>query len=192
MNVFEVRGALLNHLDYSPRGAYIHVASKINAEIVARTYCHSNGIVYNEGIIAMAYGEGNRSKMIPNVFIYSMMNNVSPKLVNGNNEYDLIYIKDIVTAFVAIDEKGIDKKSYYIGHNWHKTFREIFEEIRNILNPSLKIEFGSYPDDNYIDYSAINRNELFEDTGWMPSFDFKQSILNTANWLREIKFDINK
>lgn len=192
MNTLEVRKSIIDPLNCIPRGVHIHVAAKINAEIVARTFCHMHNISYNEGIIAMAYGEGNRSAMIPNVFICSALNNIPLKLVSGNNEYDLIYINDIVTAFDAIGTKGVNKKSYYVGHNWTRTFREIFEEIKNILNCTQIIEFGSYPDDNSIDFSMINKNELFEDTGWSPSSDFRQSIINTANWLKSIDFKIKK
>ena len=184
MNVLEVRSALENPLDYTPRSTYVHVASKLNAEIIARTFCHENSIEYNEGIIAMAYGEGNKSKMIPNVFIYSILNGITPKLVKGNNKYDIIYIHDIVDAFSAIGLKGLNKKSYYIGHDWDKTFKDIFIEIKEILDKNAAIEFGSFPDDNAIDYNVINRSELTIDTGWEPLFDFKQSILNTAEWIR--------
>ena len=191
MNILEVRSALVNPLVYSPRGVYVHVAAKINAEIIARTFCYENNIEYNEGVVAMAYGEGNKSKMIPNVFIYSLLNGVTPKLVTGNNPYDIIYIQDIVEAFICIGQKGKNKKSYYVGHNWNKTFKDIFNEIKDIINADSTIIYGAYPEDNAIDYSTINRDELFNDTGWKPSYDFKQSIINTANWIKSGGFKVD-
>lgn len=190
MNTLEVRGLMLKPTEYSTRGVHVHVAAKINAEIVSRVFCNDNSIQYNEAIIAMAYGENNKSKMVTNIFIYSLLNNIPPKMVDGKNQYDIIYIEDIVDGLIAIGEKGVNKKSYYLGHSWNKTFRDIFTEIKDILCPNASIEFGAYPDDNSIDFTLINRNELFNDTGWEPKFDFKQSILNTANWIKKSGFSL--
>ena len=186
MNTLELRSLLANPRQNSPRGVLIHVASKINAEVVARTLTNKYGIEYNEGIIAMAYGENNKSKMIPNVIMYSLINNKEINLVEGNNLYDLVYISDIVSAFIAIGEKGKNKESYYIGHNDNRTFKDIIISIRDILKPTQQLNFGVYKEDNHIDYSLIDRSLLTKDTGWTPKADFKESIINTANWIKEI------
>ena len=188
MNVLEVRSFLNNPSRFATRGVYVHVASKLNAEIIARIFCERNNIEFNEGIIAMAYGEGNKSKMIPNIFIYNLLNGIDSKLVTGNNQYDLIYISDIVSAFEHIGLRGLDKKTYYIGHAWNKTFKDIFTEIKDILNPNYKIVFGGFSEDNLVDFSCINRNELTIDTGWKPSADFRESIIQTASWIRDSGF----
>lgn len=190
MNTIELRNLLTYPTEYKTRGVHVHVSAKIMASIVARNYCEENRIDFNEGIIAMAYGENNHSRMITNVFIYSLLNGIKPKLVEGNNQYDIIYIDDIVSAMNAIGTKGINKKSYYIGHNWNKTFKEIFSEIRDILSPNQELTFGDYPDDNKIDFSIINRSELFNDTGWTASTPFVESIIKTAKWIKKsgIKF----
>ena len=185
MNTLELRGLISNPRTSRPRGTLIHVASKLNADIVARTLCEQNNIEFNDGVIAMAYGENNKSKMIPNVIIYSLLNNKEIDLVEGNNLYDMVYISDIVSAFVAIGEKGKNKESYYIGHDDNRTFRDIITDIRDVLNPSIKLHFGKNKNDNNIDYSLIDRSLLTKDTGWKPTVDFKKSILDTAKWIKE-------
>lgn len=187
MNTLEVRSFLANPASIKPRGVYNHVATKMAVEIISRVFCSENGIIYNEGLIAMAYGENNKSRMIPNVFLYSLINNIEPRLVKGENEYDIIYVDDIANGMIAISKNGVAGKSYYIGHSWKKTFRQIFTEIKDILNPNLTIHFGAYPEDNAIDFSLVNKTELTTDTGWMPKYDFKQSILNTAKWIIDSK-----
>lgn len=184
MNTLEVYSYLKCPLDYNPRGVYIHVASKINAEIVLRTLCSEASIQFNSAVIAMAYGENNKSGMIINMVISSLLNGVSPKLISGNNVYDILYVKDIANGLYSIGTYGVNTKSYYVGHNWGKTFKNIIEEIRDIVNPSVELLFGSVLGDNHIDFSYINRDELMIDTGWKPSFDFKESIVNTANWIK--------
>ena len=185
MNTLELRSLIANPVDSKPRGVLIHVASKLNADVVARTLCQKYNIEFNDGIIAMAYGENNKSKMIPNVIMYSLINNREVNLVEGNNLYDLVYISDIVSAFVAIGFKGKNKQSYYIGHDDNRTFKDIIISIRDILNPNQELHFGVYPEDNNIDYRLIDRSLLTKDTGWTPKADFEQSIRSTAKWIKE-------
>ena len=185
MNTLELRLLIANPVDNKPRGVLIHVASKLNADIVARILCEKYNIEFNDGIIAMAYGENNKSKMIPNVIMYSLINNREVNLVEGNNLYDLLYISDIVSAFVAIGLKGKNKQSYYIGHNDNRTFKDIIIAIRDILNKKQELHFGVYKEENHIDYSLIDRSLLTKDTGWEPKADFADSIRKTANWIKE-------
>lgn len=185
MNTLELRSLIANPVENKPRGVLIHVASKMNADVVARVLCEKYKIEFNEGIIAMAYGENNKSKMIPNVIMYSLINNREVNLVEGNNLYDLVYISDIISAFVAIGTKGKNKQSYYIGHNDNRTFKDIIISIRDILNPTQELHFGVYPEDNHIDYNLIDRSLLTKDTGWTPKADFEESIKNTAKWIKE-------
>lgn len=185
MNTLELRSLIANPTKVAPRGVSIHVSSKINADIIARTLCHKYGIQFNDGLIAMAYGENNKSKMIPNVIMYSLINKKEINLVEGNNLYDMIYISDIVNAFIAIGEKGKASQSYYIGHNDKRTFKDIICSIRDVLNKDQQLNFGVYKEDNNLDYSLIDRSLLTKDTGWKPEADFNKSILNTAKWIKE-------
>lgn len=185
MNTLELRSLIANPTKVAPRGVSIHVSSKMNADIIARTLCHKYGIQFNDGLIAMAYGENNKSKMIPNVIMYSLINKKEINLVEGNNLYDMIYISDIVNAFIAIGEKGKASQSYYIGHNDKRTFKDIICSIRDVLNKDQQLNFGVYKEDNNLDYSLIDRSLLTKDTGWKPEADFNKSILNTAKWIKE-------
>ena len=185
MNTLELRSLIANPTKVAPRGVSIHVSSKMNADIIARTLCHKYGIQFNDGLIAMAYGENNKSKMIPNVIMYSLINKKEINLVEGNNLYDMIYISDIVNAFIAIGEKGKASQSYYIGHNDKRTFKDIICSIRDVLNKNQQLNFGVYKEDNNLDYSLIDRSLLTKDTGWKPEADFNKSILNTAKWIKE-------
>ena len=189
MNTLEVRQLIANPLKHNPRKVSIHVASKINAEIIARVICNDHHIQFNEALIAMAYGPNNMSKMIPNVIISKLLKGEEPKLVPGNNLYDIVYIDDIVSAMMAINEKGVDRQSYYVGHDDNRTFKDIFSEVGKIVNPNIKLKFGEYPEDNLIDYSLIDRQLLNKDTGWSPAANFEETVIITAKWIQDNKLD---
>ena len=171
---------------FEPRYTYIYSAAKTCAEIICKTIAYNTKqIEYCGGLIAMAYGENNKSMMIPNVVIKTLLNCQSPKLITGNNLYDMIYIDDIVDAFIAIGEKGKNLKSYYVGHRHLVTFKEIITQIGQIINPEIPLLFGEYPEADDKDFSKIDLDALYNDTDFECKADFKQSILNTAKWIKE-------
>lgn len=179
------------NMDYfEPRYTCIYSAGKLAAEFMCKTLAFNNGINYNSGLIAMAYGEGNKSTVsLPNVVINQIIHKQEPKLIQGNNIYDMVYIDEIVSAFIAIGEHGKNMKSYYIGHNSPKTFKQIMTEIRDILDPEVHLNFGAYKDTpSGIDYSKIDLDALYNDSGFQCKSDFKESILKTAEWVRTLNF----
>jgi nucleoside-diphosphate-sugar epimerase len=185
MNTLDVQHFLNDPTHVEPRPAYIHSGAKLITELYLKTLAKEHNVEINVGYIAMAFGPKNYSKMVPNIVISKLLKNEPVNLIEGNNDYDLIYIDDIVNGFIAILSKGINMKSYYIGHIENKTFKELFIEIAKILNKNAILNFGFYKDNSSIDFSLINRKELFQDTGWKASSNFKDSILKTAQWIKD-------
>ena len=169
----------------NPRYTCIYSAAKTAAEIICKTIAANSGIEYGAGLTSMSYGENNRSMMLANVVLKQLVNGESPKLIEGNIPYDFIYIDDIARAFYAIGERGKHLKSYYIGHRKLKLFKEWLSEIGEIVNPDVELKFGAYPDDASRNYDKINLDALYNDTGFECRSDFKESILKTAEWVKE-------
>lgn len=182
-NEFEIKNFLESDV-FQPRYTCIYSGAKTVAEIICKTLAFNNNIEYSAGLIAMAYGENNRSMMLPNVVMKQLLRNESPKLIKGDNLYDLIYIDDIAEAFYLIGEKGYNLKSYYVGHRNLKTFRELLTEVGNIINPDIELRFGEYIDTDNKDYGLIDLEALYQDTGFECKADFRESILRTAEWLK--------
>lgn len=178
-------------MDYfEPRYTYIYSTAKHAAESIGKTLAFNNKIEYCCGRIAMAYGENNYSKMIPNVVINNLINSSPCKLIQGENPYDMIYISDIANAFFAIGENGHNMKSYYIGHREIRTFKDIIKNIAEIINPDCPLLFGEYPDvPSGVNYDDIDLDMLYNDTGFECQADFKESILKTAEWIKSLNWE---
>ena len=176
-----------DHFDMSgktPRYTCIYSAAKAAAEIICKTIAANQGIEYSAGLTVMAYGENNRSMMLPNVVINQLIDGTGPKLIKGDIPYDMIYIEDIARAFYAIGESGVNLRSYYVGHRELRTFHEYLTDIGAIVAPGVPLLFGAYPDDNSSrNYSMIDRDALYRDTGFECTSDFEESIRKTAAWL---------
>lgn len=170
---------------FEPRYTCIYSAGKTAASLICRTLAHNLGIEYNAGLIPMPYGENNYSKQLVNIVINCLNNGEAPKLVEGNNLYDLVYVQDIIDALIAIGEKGKNKKEYYIGHRNLKSFKDWMIEIRDVIAPNINLKFGEYKDNQQIDYSKVDLDALYRDTGWECHYELKEKIKKTADWVKK-------
>ena len=186
VNEIEALGHLVNGV-VSPRNTCIYSAAKLAGEIMGKTIAFNNGMEFLSALIAMPYGEHNLARTLPNIVMEQINEQIPPKLIEGNNYYDLVYIDDIVQALSCIAEKGRNLQSYYVGHHTLRTFREIITELRDILNPNVSLRFGEYPDAPTLNYQLIDLNALYQDTGFECTADFRESILKTANWLKTVE-----
>ena len=182
INTLETRN-YIGKCGIEPRYTNIYATSKICAEMICKTLAFQNGIEFNCGLIAMVYGENNGSNMVPNVVMRNLLANKESNLISRDILYDLIYVRDVARMFIAIAEKGINQKTYYVGHSQLSTFGELFEMIKEVINPKGILNFGVYPGTTFIDYSLIGVSDLEKDTGCLPIYDFKKAILETAKWL---------
>lgn len=171
--------------NFSPRNTCIYSSGKLVADVICRTIANTNGIEYCAALIPMPYGENNYSKQLVNVVLSQLNEGVSPKLVEGNNTYDLVYIGDIAQAFYWIGEKGKNKQKYYIGHRKLKTFKELLTAMRDCVSPNVELKFGEYKDNQQIDYSLFDLEALYRDTGYECSSNFEETMRRTALWVKE-------
>lgn len=182
-NQIEIR-QFLRATDYTPRGTTIYATAKIAAELMVRTLSEKYETEYLGTMIPMPYGDGNRSMQLFNVLTLSLLKGQSPALIEGNNLYDMVYVEDIIGALIAIAEKGVAGRSYYIGHRKLQTFRQWAEAIRDIVNPDVALRFGEYKDPLNMDYSVIDTDLLYKDTGYECNSDFRETILRTIDWMK--------
>lgn len=169
-----------------PRYTCIYSTAKLASRMICKTIASNNGMEFNSAMLAMVYGQGDLSEMLPKVLMRAFLKQERPRLVEGRYLYDWIYIDDVARGLFLIGEKGKHFKTYFVGHEKLKMFRDIVEEVKMILAPQMELIFGEYPDDAAIDFSTIDTGELKADTGFECKADFKESILKTAKWIQSL------
>lgn len=182
-NQFEIVNFLTSET-FEPRYTCIYATGKTAASLICRTLAYNLGMEYCAALVPMPYGENNYSKQLVNVVITNLLAGIPPKLIEGNNLYDLVYIDDIAGAFVAIGERGQNMKEYYVGHRNLKTFKNWMIKTKNCIAPDVELRFGEYKDNQQIDYSKVDLDLLYKDTGYECSADFEETIKRTAEWVR--------
>ena len=182
-NQIEIK-QFINTLDFKPRVTCIYATAKTALELIIKTLAAKYETDYVATMIPMPYGEGNRSMQLFNVVMKSLLEGKSPSLIEGNNLYDMVYIGDIVGAFVAVAEKGKSGRSYYVGHRNLRTFRSWIEEMRDIVAPNVKLRFGEYQDPLDLDYTQVDLDLLFKDTGFECTTQLCEILPSLSLWIK--------
>lgn len=182
-NQIEIK-QFINTLDFQPRTTCIYATAKTALELIIRTLATKHETEYVATMIPMPYGEGNRSMQLFNVVMKSLIEGKSPSLIEGNNLYDMVYIEDLVDAFIAVAEKGKSGRSYYVGHRQLRTFRSWIEEIRDIVAPNVVLKFGEYKDSLDLDYSLVDLDLLYKDTGYECKTTLKEILPRLTEWIK--------
>lgn len=170
---------------FTPRYTNIYATSKLAADMIGKTLAYNNNLEFNTGLIAMVYGENNKSRMIPNIVLSNLIYNRESNLIAADTPYDLVYVGEVAEAFYHIGLEGKNMKTYYVGHKEIKTFKEIFDNIRDIVNPKGILNYGKYESTNAINFDLIDREALFVDTNYVEQNNFEENIINTAKWVKE-------
>ena len=169
-----------------PRNTNIYASMEVSADITSRTISYNNHMDYCSAFIPLPYGVGYPALNLINTVIKNCMENKPSRLIEGNNQYDIVHVSDIARALYLIGSKGRNMQSYYIGHRKLRTFREIVCNIRDVVNKDAELRFGEYEDSLNMDYSYTDLDALYRDTGFECTADFEQTIREQAEYLKAI------
>ena len=173
--------------DITPNINTIYSSSKVAADYIGRALAGSLGIDYIRGVISNIYGVGEKSLRLVNTSLRKMLKGEHCAFSAGDQLYDFIYITDAAKAFVAIGEKGITDRTYYIGSQRPRPLKEFLIEMRDCVDSNITIGLGELPFKGVsLSYSEFDINAVKNDTGFVPNISFKEGINKPIEWLKEM------
>lgn len=162
--------------------------AKLTAHYMGKALAGSKGLEFFWPIISNTYGVGEKSGRLINTIIRNIFNNQTTSLSAGNQNYDFVYIDDLINAFYLIGAQGINGHNYFIGSGNAKPLKkylQIVGEIANRKNNSdISLSFGDIKS-NVVDLpiDMFNIDNLVKDTGWRPTISFAKGIQLTVDWI---------
>lgn len=172
--------------DATPGINTLYSSAKVSADYMARTIAGSLGIDYIRAVISNIYGPGELSPRLVNTSIRKLLSGEHCAFSAGEQTYDFIYIDDAAKTFVAIGEKGISNRTYYIGSQNPRPLKEFLCELRDQVGPNIEIGLGEIPFNGVsLTYNEFNIHAVKEDTGFVPTVSFAEGIQNTIKWIKE-------
>lgn len=185
-SVMEYETAALMKTEAEPGIGTLYGSAKIAANYMARATAAHLGVTYLPAVISNVYGPGEDSPRLLNTALRKLLRGEHCSFSPGNQLYDFIYITDAAKAFVAIGEKGRANRTYYIGSLNPKPLKELLLDMRNQVNPSIRLGIGELPFTGVsLTYQEFDIYALRDDTGFTPEVRFADGIQKTIQWLKE-------
>lgn len=166
-----------------PGLGYIYGSGKLVAHTMCKSVAADIGIDLVWAMITNAYGVGEKSPRMVNTTIQKCIRNEAPQFTAGTQNYDFIYIDDVVRAFRLIGEKGKPFCEYMIGSSNAKPLKEFLLEMKASIAPDLDFIFGDIP------FTGVNLlledfdcSKTEEDTGFRAEISFAEGCKRTRDW----------
>lgn len=172
--------------DAAPGINTLYSSAKVSADYMARTIAGSLGVDYIRAVISNIYGPGELSPRLVNTSIRKLLKGEHCAFSAGEQTYDFIYIDDAAKTFIAIAEKGVANRTYYIGSQNPRPLKEFLCELRDQVDSKLEIGLGEIPFNGVsLTYTEFDIYAVKNDTGFVPSVSFTEGIKNTIEWIKE-------
>lgn len=186
-SIMEYEIAATMATDATPGINTLYCSAKVAADYMARTIAGSLDVDYIRAVISNIYGPGELSPRLVNTSIRKMLKGEHCAFSAGEQLYDFIYVTDAAKTFVAIGEKGIANRTYYIGSKEPKPLKEFLNELRDCVDPKIEIGLGEIPFNGVsLTYKEFDINAVKHDTGFVPKVSFTEGIKNTVAWIKEV------
>jgi UDP-glucose 4-epimerase len=133
----------------------------------------------------MTYGPAqDRRKIIPYV-ILSLLSGEAPKLSSGNQQFDWIYIDDVVDGLLAAGEApNVKGCTIDLGSGESIPVREIVDRIVHLVGTEVRPLFGALPDRPFEWVRIAATTDAYSRLGWRPKTLLQQGLQQTVEWYR--------
>jgi CDP-glucose 4,6-dehydratase len=171
-------------------GRYPYDASKVCADVLARSYAATYELPVAVTRCANIYGGGdlNWSRIIPGT-VRSVLRDERPIIrSDGTMERDYIYIGDAVDAYMTLGQRvaedGVRGHAYNFGSSQAISVLDLVGKILAItkskLEPHVLGTASGEIDRQYLDSSRAQRV-----LGWEPRFSLEEGLSNTIGWYED-------
>ncbi len=183
---YEAKEFVLNK-GAEPTPAYIYSIAKLTASMMSKTVAVQNNIEFIDVVISNIFGAGEKSERFLNSTVKKIISGTeSIDLTTCEQVYDFIYVTDAVKQIKLATEEGESLRSYYIGNKEQFKLREFVENIKDVLDSKVRLNFGAVEfSGTYFDYkNVIDTNAVF-DLGFVSEIDFETGIKFLKDSIKE-------
>jgi nucleoside-diphosphate-sugar epimerase len=170
-----------------PRNLY--ALTKIHAEEICSYYADKYSLNILTLRLFAPFGPDDHERRLIPYLVRTLQNGESPRLTTGMQQWDFIYIDDIIDAFV----RAIRRFPYHSGHEIVNigsglpvSIREIGEMIHTLVGADCSMEWGSVPHRrDEVWYNAAEISKAGDLLGWKPVISIREGLTRTVNWCND-------
>jgi len=178
-------GPCQNKIDESTatKPTTIYGASKLASQLLSERLCSQFEIRYAWLRLFSSFGPADNSEWLIPYLIRSLIAKERPKLTEGEQLWDYIFVEDVASAIATVLELKNATGVFNLGSGDVYKLRNIIEKIRDLIDSNLPLGFGEvdYRSDQVMHLQA-DISKLNKATGWLPKSDFNSAIKKTVDW----------
>lgn len=169
-----------------PTPVSCYAAAKITAQYMGKAVANSVGIDHIWCILSNLYGVGDTTNNFVNFAAKKLLNGERAAFTAGEQNYDFVYITDIINGIYLCGEKGKNNNSYYIGSGAARPLKEYIKIIRDTVNPNIELFLGEVEfKGKSLPTEKFSCKHITDDTGYIPKVKFEDGIIDTIKWIKE-------
>lgn len=133
----------------------------------------------------MGYGPGQApDKLIPYV-IHSLLEGRAPILSSGEQEYDWVYVDDLIEGLLLASRAvGVEGSTIEFGSGRLTSVRRVVELLTTLLGTDLRPRFGALPERPPVAPRVAPAAAVLERLGWRASVPLETGLARTVEWHR--------
>jgi nucleoside-diphosphate-sugar epimerase len=134
----------------------------------------------------MTYGPAqDHRKIIPSV-ILSLLRGEIPKLSSGYQQFDWIYIDDVIHGLLAAGEApGVEGCTIDLGSGTLTSVRTIAQKLAELMGARTELLFGALTDRPFEQTRVAEIADAYAKLGWRPMTSLDSGLERTVTWYRE-------
>jgi nucleoside-diphosphate-sugar epimerase len=135
------------------------------------------------------YGPGDHERRLIPYVVGSILKNTPLNLTTGKQEWDFVYVDDIVSAYLAVLKShpfNDDHAIFNIGTGEAVSVRSVVEKIREKLGSDMDLNWGSIEHRmNEVWFNSANIKKAQTVLHWEPETGIDEGINKTIAWFRD-------
>lgn len=164
---------------------FFYGAAKLSTRMFLEIYAKELNIEFINAKLCNVYGIGDYSHRMLNSTLIKCINRETLCFTSGVQNYDFVYIDDVVKALKLIIEKGKASSKYTIGSGRPRKLKDFLTELNINLFPGIKFTYGNVPFKGVnLDLTNFSIEELSRDTGYSPAINFIEGCKKTSDWIK--------
>lgn len=159
--------------------------AKLCAGAMSRAECEKLGVDHIWPRFLSVYGPYDGENALIPQMIKNLLRRETMPLTAGEQIWDYLYAADAADALYRLALFGKSGEIYPVGSGIAKPLREYLEILRDMIDPSLPLEFGEIPyNKKQVMHLEADISALKKDTGFEPHTSFDDGIKKTIEYVR--------
>ena len=180
--------AVTNSSRAYPGESYTYGIAKLAAHGLSKISAVSLGVDFNWVKVTNTYGVGELSTRLISDTLRKIIQGCEPSFTSCTQNYDFIYIDDLVEALVLVGQYGRSFAEYRVGSNHPQPLKNFIEIIRTKFAKDLNFKYGAIP------YSGVNLplesfdcTRTYQEIEFCPKVSFEEGIAKTLYWMKTLE-----